>query len=587
MAIFRLKRTVTCGELTKKDVNKEVNLNGWVQARRDHGGVIFIDLRDRYGLTQIVFNPKHNKESHEIANKLGREYVIAVKGKVKLRGKDLENPKLKTGQIEVIISDIEILNKAETPPLEIDDRIEANEDTRLKYRYLDLRRPIMQKRLQFRHDIIQAAREYMNSQNFIEVQTPMLVRPTPEGARDYIVPSRVNPGKFYALPQSPQLYKQILMIAGLDRYYQLPAICLRDEDLRSDRQPEHTQMDMEMSFIDEEDIYNVIEGMMKNIFKKTINMNLKTPFPRISYEESMLKYGTDKPDLRFNLELVDVTEIAHKSDFEIFKKSKMVKCLPVGHDFPRSELDKLTSWAISEGAKGLAWAKVKDVLEASIAKYFPEKMQKELIKFVGAKKGYTLFFMAGNEDINPVLAKLRVKIAEQLNLIKDEYKFCWISDFPLFEWNEEEQKWNPMHHIFTSPKPEHIKYLDTDPGKVYGILYDLTLNGVELLSGSIRINKPELQEKVMKVIGMSKEQAYKKFGFLLNAYRYGGPPHGGVGFGIDRLIAIMAGVPGNDIREVIAFPKNKAAQNPMDDSPAEVDSIQLKEAHIKMDVVKK
>lgn len=584
---MKLKRTITCGKLRKKDVKKEVILNGWMQSRRDHGGIIFVDLRDRYGLTQVVFDPKHNKEAHKTAEHLGREDCIAVKGKVRARGKDLENPKLKTGEIEVIVSEIEILNKSAPPPIEIEDRKVAGEEIRLKYRFLDLRRPIMQKRLQLRHDAIQSAREYLNKQGFIEIQTPMLVRPTPEGARDYIVPSRVNPGKFYALPQSPQLYKQILMIAGFDKYYQLPAICLRDEDLRADRQPEHTQMDMEMSFVDEEDIFKVIEGMLKNIFKKVMNINLKTPFPKLTFDESMAKYGCDKPDLRFGLELVDVTEIAHKSDFQVFKNAKIVKCLPVPHDFSRKELDRLTGWAISQGSKGLAWARVTDKLESSITKYFPESMQKELITKTKAKKGYTLLFMAGDKEIYSHLARLRSKLGKDLNLIKKDYKFAWVTDFPMFEWNKENNRWDPMHHIFTSPKEEHIQYLESDPGKVYGRLYDLTLNGLELLSGSIRINRPELQERVMKVIGLKKEEAHKKFGFLLDAYKYGGPPHGGVGFGFDRLIAILADIPGNDIREVIAFPKNKAAQNPMDASPSELDPEQLKEAHIKLDFVKK
>ena len=582
-----LKRTVTCGQLTGKDVKKEVILNGWVQVRRDHGGIIFVDLRDRYGLTQLVFDPKHSREAHAAAEKLGREYVVAAKGAVRLRGKGLENPNLPTGDIEVIVSQMEILNRSETPPLEIDDKREAGEETRLKYRYLDLRRPIMQQRMQLRHRAIRAARDFLDSQGFIEIQTPMLVRPTPEGARDYIVPSRVSPGKFYALPQSPQLYKQILMIAGFDKYYQLPAICLRDEDLRADRQPEHTQMDLEMSFVDEDDIFAVIEGMVKQVMEKAIQEKIKTPFPRMSYAEAMEKYGSDKPDLRFGLELVDITAVAHRSDFQIFRRAAMVKCLPAPHDFSRNELDKLTSWAISQGSKGLAWARVADKLESSITKYFPEQMQAELIKAVGAKKGHTLFFMAGGREIYPLLAKLRTRLAEDLGLIKREFRFCWITDFPMFEWSEEAQKWEPMHHIFTAPKEEHIPLLESDPGKVHGRLYDLTLNGLELLSGSIRINKPELQERVMNVIGLSKEDAYRKFGFLLEAYRYGGPPHGGVGFGFDRFIAILAGVPGNDIREVIAFPKNKAAQCPMDASPADVDPIQLKEAHIRLDVVKK
>ncbi len=452
-------RTHTCGELRKKDMNKKVTLCGWANTVREHGKLIFIDLRDRYGITQIVC-----RDIAE-AKKVALETVMQVKGQVKERKKGTENKNLTTGEIEILANEIKILTKAAKLPIQVNKNEAVDENTRLKYRFLDLRRPEMQKALDFRNKVIIAAREYFEQQEFIEVETPILVKPTPEGARDYIVPSRVNPGKFYALPQSPQLYKQILMIAGFDRYFQI-ARCLRDEDLRADRQPEHTQIDLEVSFVTGEDIMKIVEGMYKHIFKKVLGIELKIPFPRLTYKEAMSKYRTDKPDIRKN-----------KKD-------------------------------------------------------------------------------------------------------KKEYAFCWIYDFPLFAYNKQEKKWEPEHHIFSSPKQQDIKLLDTDPGKVKGALFDIVLNGSELGSGSIRINDPELQEKVMKIIGLSKKEAYKKFGFLLDAYKYAGPPHGGMGLGLDRLIAIMLGY--SDIREVIAFPRNKAAQNPMDDSPSEISKQQLDEAHISL-----
>tara|TARA_Y100000310_G_scaffold340847_1_gene438020 strand:- start:401 stop:2611 length:2211 start_codon:yes stop_codon:yes gene_type:complete len=580
-------RTHTCGELRKKDIKKEVTLSGWLQSARDHGGIIFIDLRDRYGLTQIVFDPKHNKEIHKQAESLGREYVLQVKGKVRARGKGLENPKLNTGEIEVLVDELKLLNKSDALPIEVDDRKEANEELRLKYRFLDLRRPIMQKRLLMRHNIVQAAREFLNKNDFLEIETPILVRATPEGARDYIVPSRTNAGKFFALPQSPQLYKQILMVSGCDRYYQI-ARCLRDEDLRADRQPEHTQIDIEMSFIEQEDIMKVVEGLYKHILKKVINKNINSKFPRLTYQEAMDTYGTDKPDLRFGLELVDVTDIVKKSDFNVFKNAEMVKCINPEKEFTRKEIDELTDFALRNDAKGLAWVKVTSKgLESSIVKFLSENVQKELLKKTNAKPGSMLFFVADKEkDVNVILDKLRNELAKKLALIKkDEFKFLWITDFPLFEWDDENEKWMPAHHIFSSPKEEDLKYLEKEPGKVKANLYDLVLNGVELLSGSIRINRKDIQERVMKVIGLSEEEAEKKFGFLLNAFRYGAPPHGGVGIGLDRTVALLNGL--NDIREVIAFPKNKAAECPMDGCPSDVPDEQLKELHIKSDVVKK
>jgi len=579
-------RTHTNSELTKKDLNKKITLCGWINTRRDHGGIIFIDLRDHYGLTQIVFDPKFNKETHKTAENLRREDYIIVSGTVKSRKKGMINKNLKTGEIEIFINKLEIINKAKTPPIEIDDRIEANEDIRLKYRYLDLRRPKMQSQFTFRHKVSQTAREFLNKNHFIEIETPLLVRATPEGARDYIVPSRVNPGKFYALPQSPQLYKQILMISGFDRYYQL-ARCLRDEDLRADRQPEHTQIDLEISCVTSEDIINLVENLYKDIFKNVLNKSLPK-FPRLTYKEAMDKYGTDKPDLRFDLQLINVTDLVKKSDFQVFKNAPLIKCIHLENSkLSRKEVDALIDLSIKEGAKGLAWMKYNGkALESSIVKFFPLKIQKELVKLTKAKKDSLLLFIADDKEIvNDVLSKIRLELANKLNLInKKEFKFCWVTDFPLFAWNQEENKWDAEHHIFSMPTKETVKYLEKDPSKVIGDLYDIVLNGIELGSGSIRINKPELQKKVLEVIGISKKEAEEKFGFLLNAYEFSGPVHGGVGLGFDRLVALMLGF--NDIREVIAFPKNKSAQCPMDLSPSSVDEKQLKELHIKKNVIK-
>jgi len=581
-----MKRTHTCGELRGKDIKKPVKLCGWNHSRRDHGGIIFIDLRDRYGLTQIVFDPKHKKEVHKIAEKLGREDVLLIDGKVRARGKGLENPKLKTGDIEVLVDKLEIVNKAETPPLEIEDRIEANEDMRLKYRYLDLRRPIMQKRMLMRHKIAQAAREYFDKHDFLEIETPLLVKSTPEGARDYVVPSRVNPGEFYALPQSPQLYKQILMIAGCDRYYQI-ARCLRDEDLRVDRQPEHTQIDFEMSFIDSDGIREFIEGLYKHLFKEVLGVRLEK-FPVFSYKESMDKFGTDKPDIRFELELTDVTDIVKDSDFEVFKKAEQVKCINPEKDFSRKELDEYINFSQKNGAKGMAWMKVtENGLDSSIVKFFSSSIERKLLQRTKAKKGSTLMFIADEPNIvADILSRLRIKLRDDLKLAReDDFKLCWVVDFPLFAWNEDKERWDPEHHMFSTPKKEFIKDFEKKPGEVIGDLWDLTLNGIEIGSGSMRVTDPELQERIMKLIGMTKEEAQKKFGFLLNAYKYGAPTHGGMGLGFDRTVALMCGIP--DIREVIAFPKNKAAQCPMDESPSEISQEQLKELNIKVEGLKK
>ena len=505
----------------------------------------------------------------------------------------MANPNLYTGEVEVEAGEMTLHNKAGVAPFEVEDRITASDDLRLKFRYLDLRRPLMQRNLMTRHKAAQAARKFLSSQNFIEVETPLLVRSTPEGARDYIVPSRVNPCTFYALPQSPQLYKQLLMVSGCDRYFQI-ARCLRDEDLRADRQPEHSQIDLEMSFPELEDLFAVGEGVVSAIYKECINVELKKPFRRITHREAMERYGTDKPDLRYELFLHDVTDLTKKSDFKVFKdvieKGGMVKCVAAPKDISRNELDTYISFCQQNGAKGMAWARVTDGgMESTIAKFFSPALQKEIIQKTGAKKGHTIMFIADTQKTtHAVLDKLRQKLAHDLGLLKgkeNNFQFCWVMDFPLFEWNEDEEKWEPAHHPFCMPYEEDLKYLETDPGKVHCTQYDLVLNGIELASGSIRIHKPELQERVMKVIGLTKKDLENKFGFLLESFTYGAPPHGGMGIGFDRVVASMLGIA--DIREVIAFPKNKAAQCPMDGSPSDVDQKQLKELHIKLDMVKK
>jgi len=588
-----MKRTHTCGELTAKDTNKKVSLAGWCNSRRDHGGVIFIDLRDRYGITQIVFDPSSNMESHKMAESLRREDVVVAEGSIRKRPEGMKNEKIPTGEIEVLISKIHSINRAQTPPIEIDDRIESSEEMRLKYRYLDLRRPKMQKQLMFRHKVSMAIRDYMTQNEFIEIETPMLIKTTPEGARDYLVPSRINPGKFYSLPQSPQIYKQILMIAGYDRYYQF-ARCLRDEDLREDRQPEHTQLDVEMSFAEIDDIFHLTEGLMKHVFRTILNKDIKIPFKRLTYHESVEKYCTDKPDIRFGMECCTLTDIAKGSEFKVFldviKKNGIVKVLNAkgcGDKLGRNQIDELIEFAKQNGALGLAWMKVtKDGLESNIVKFFPDDSQKKIIEKAKAEAGDLLLFAADNEKTaNTILSRIRLKLGNDLDLIKkDSYGFCFITDFPMFEWNDEEEKWDFAHNPFTMPKEDCLKYLDTEPGKVISYQYDFVMNGTELFSGSVRNTIPELQEKTFRVTGMPADEVRERFGFLLEAYKYGAPVHAGFGLGFDRLCAIMQGM--HDIREVIAFPKNKSAENPMDGSPSEASEKQLQELHLKLDFVK-
>lgn len=578
-------RTHTCGALRKTDDKKNVTLSGWIVNPKNHGGLLFTYLRDRYGKTQLVFDSA-DKDMFKKASDLRREDVVRIEGTVRKRPENMANKDIATGDVEVVVTKLDIINKCAPLPIEIDENVNTSEEMRLKYRYLDLRRDSMQYKMLLRHMVINAAREYMNKNNFLEIETPMLVKSTPEGARDYVVPSRVNQGSFYALPQSPQLYKQILMIAGMDRYYQI-ARCMRDEDLRADRQPEHTQIDLEMSFVTSDELRDMIEGLYKHIFKKVLNITLKD-FEVFSYWEVMERYGTDKPDLRYGLELTDVTKIVHKTDFKVFTGAEKVSCVVAGNDYSRKDIDKFTEIAKKAGAKGLAYVKViKDGCDSGVAKFLAETIQKELIKKTGAKEGSTIFFAADErKKALSVLGELRRVLAEDLDIIdKNAFRFCWVKDFPLFAWNEDEKRWEPEHHMFSMPKPEFVDEFEKHPGEVIGDLWDLVLNGSELGSGSIRVSNPEIQERIMNLIGFDKKEAHERFGFLLDAYKYGGPVHGGMGLGADRLVALMAGT--QDIREVIAFPKNKAAQCPMDGSPGAIDAKQLDELGIKIERHKK
>ncbi|MBN2457979.1 aspartate--tRNA ligase [Candidatus Woesearchaeota archaeon] len=589
---FTLIRTHKNNELDISDNGKEVVLNGWVNSARIMGGLIFIDLRDRYGLTQVVFDSSEGKGIFSQAQGLKKEEVIAVMGIVRPRAKGQANPNRKTGEIEVIVKAIEILGRVSALPMDMDENAQVTDETRLRFRYLDLRKRTMQKNLKLRHDIKMLAHEYFSKNDFIEVETPLLVRSTPEGARDYLVPSRVNTGRFYALPQSPQLYKQLLMIAGVDRYYQI-AHCLRDEDLRADRQPEHTQIDFEMSFVRSSDIMGFVNGFFKKIFKDILDIEMEDA-PVISFDESMERFGTDKPDLRYGLELFNITDAVRDSAFGVFnaaaENSGVVKGLVADKEFSRKEIDELTELCKACGAKGLVALKASGgKIDGSIAKYLSEDEKREILRLSGAKEKEcsTVFIVADDKSTaNASLDRLRRGLAERLGLVKkDEFRVCWIVDFPLFEWDNDEKHWSPAHHMFSMPKPEHIELLEKDPGRIKADLFDLVLNGTELGSGSIRIHDPDIQKRVMKVIGLDEKEAEKKFGFLLEAYKYGAPIHGGMGIGLDRLVALVAGL--TDIREVIAFPKNKAAQCPMDGSPNEIDSLQLKELGMKLDIDKK
>ena len=574
-----LKRTHHCGELSKSNIHNIIVLNGWVNAIRLHGQVVFIDLRDRYGKTQIVFDLNSFEGDFESVKKLSIEDVLAVKGVVRARSNSAINPDIKTGEIEVLISNYSILNEAEPLPFVISDRNSAEETLRLKYRYLELRMKQLQDNIIVRHKTYQAARSFLSSNQFLEIETPFLMKSTPEGARDYLVPSRIHKGKFYALPQSPQIYKQILMISGYDRYFQIVK-CFRDEDLRADRQPEFTQIDIEMSFVDEEDIFYNMENLTKSIFKSVINIDLPNPFPRMTYDESMEKYGSDKPDLRFGIELIDLKEYTDKSNFNAFKSVEKVKGIIIkgGADFSRKKIDELTSFVKTFDAQGLAWMKLKNnKFEGGIAKFFSEENQMSILNKLDIDPGDILLIIGDKKHITlNALGQLRRKIATDMRLFdKKVFKPVWITEFPMFEYDNEKEQYNSIHHPFTSPRSNDINLLDSDPSNALSRGYDLTINGYEVAGGSIRIHDPKVQEKIFSILGISDNEANEKFGFLVEALKYGAPPHGGIAFGFDRLVMLLAGT--DNIRDVIAFPKTTSAMSLMDKSPNNVSSNQLEE----------
>ena len=581
-----MKRTHSCNELKKTDVGESVTLCGWVNSRRDHGGLIFIDLRDREGLTQIVFDPTDNEAVHKIAETLRNEYVISVAGIVNERPEGSLNPKLATGEIEIHVSRLEILNKSKSLPFEVNDDKDVGEELRLTYRYLDLRRDMMKRNLILRSKVIRIIRDFLDAQGFLEIETPVLTKSTPEGARDYLVPSRLNPGNFFALPQSPQLFKQILMVSGFDKYYQI-AKCFRDEDLRKDRQPEFTQLDLEMSFIEEEDIYCLIEGLIQRIFSKTMDIEIPTPFLRLTHEQAMATYGTDKPDTRYGMLLHELSELVKISEFMVFKKVIEAKGKVMGIKatdgarFTLKQLDDLTKSAIESGAKGLVWIKVlENDFQSPVKKHLGEEFLQNLVSEFEAKSGDLLLLVADKAKVAMnVLGGLRVNVAETLNCAgNDSFNFVWVTDFPLFKYNEDEKRWDSEHHPFTSPKPEDIKYMDTDLSKVRSCAYDLVINGTELGSGSIRIHDEKLQQKIFDILGMDKDEIKTKFGFLLEAFTYGAPPHGGFAPGIDRLLCLMSR--SSSIRDVIAFPKTQKGFCPLTMAPSVVSKKQLDELHL-------
>ena len=584
-------RSHYCGVVDETLLDQEVTLCGWANRRRDHGGVIFVDLRDREGLVQVVFNPD-DPEMFVQAEAIRNEYVLQITGKVRARPEGTVNNDLRTGKIEINVTKLVVLNASETPPFMIDDD-DVNEDNRLKYRYLDMRRPEMLKRIKLRSQITRTLREYLDNQDFWDMETPMLTKATPEGARDYLVPSRTHQGSFFALPQSPQIFKQLLMVAGMDRYYQMVR-CFRDEDLRADRQPEFTQLDMELSFVDEEEIMSITENMIRDLFAHVLEAPLPNPFPRMTHEEAMLRYGSDKPDLRIDMELVDVNDIMKDVDFKVFSGPAndengrvVVLKLPKGADLSRKEIDGLTAYVGRYGAKGLAYIKVNDVtagregLQSPIVKFLPDEALEEIIKRCEVETGDMLFFGAGATTVvNESIGALRVKLGHDRGLASNDWKPLWVVDFPMFEWDERNKRWSALHHPFTAPVSDDVEALKTNPGKALSRAYDMVINGTELGGGSIRIHNSEMQQAAFEILGIDEAEQEEKFGFLLNALKYGCPPHGGLAFGLDRLVMLMTGA--QSIRDVMTFPKTQTAACLLTDAPSIVSSDQLKELNIRL-----
>ena len=583
------KRTHYCGELRKEDIGKEVCMMGWVHRRRDHGGLIFIDLRDRTGIGQLALDPDRDPEAHAKAEAVRNEFVVAAFGKVSPRPEGTVNPKMATGEVEVEISEIRILNPAKTPPFMLDEFSEVAENLRLKYRYLDLRRVGIQQNLIMRHKVAQTVRNYLTEKDFLEIETPMLTKSTPEGARDYLVPSRVNLGNFYALPQSPQLFKQLLMVSGFDRYFQIVR-CFRDEDLRADRQPEFTQIDCELSFVDRDDIMSIMEGMIETVFKKTVDADITVPIPRMTYAEALDRYGVDNPDLRFDMELINITELVKGCGFKVFasvaESGGLVKAINAKGcaTFSRRELDDLTDFVAIYGAKGMAWVKIQEdgTWQSPIAKFFTEQELADIGAALDAQPGDLLLFGADTPAItNEALGRLRGHLGNKLELANPkDYKFVWITDFPLLEWDAEARRHVAVHHPFTAPMDEDVHLLETEPGKVRAKAYDLVLNGSEIGGGSIRIHNQDVQSQMFKLLGIGEEEAREKFGFLLDALEFGAPPHGGIAFGLDRVMMILTGA--SSIRDVIAFPKTQKATCLMSEAPGSVDEKQLRELGIRL-----